>query len=91
MVTARAARWGLPILCLGAGLAGLSISVSGPILVDIARSYGISVAWANQLTTVASFAGMARMLGLSPLVDRIDRRQPLLATLLLLVVAALLC
>ena len=91
MQATRTTRWRLPALCSAAGLAGLSISVAGPILVDIAHSYGISVALAGQLTTVASFSGMAGMLGLSPLVDRIGRREALLATLLELAAAALLC
>ncbi len=78
MRTAQAAeprRRVLLALCFSAGLAGLSVAVTGPLLVDIAATYRISVALAGQLLTVASLAGMAGNLGLAPLLDRIGRRE----------------
>lgn len=45
-------------LCLSAGLAGLSVAITGPILVDIAHTHQISVALAGQLMTLGSLAGM---------------------------------
>ncbi|MHB0875728.1 MAG: MFS transporter, partial [Anaerolineae bacterium] len=83
--------WCLPAICLAAGLAGLSVMITGPILVDIATSYGITVALAGQLMTVASFAGMGGTLGLSPLLDRIGRRQAIAITLAVMAVANLAC
>ena len=84
-------RWCLPAICLAAGLAGLSVTVTGPILVVIADRYGITVALAGQLVTVASLAGMVGTLGLSPLLDRIGRREAIFITLAVMALAALAC
>ena len=68
-------------LCFAAGLAGLSVSIIRPILVDIAHTYSISVALSGQLVTIAAVAGMLGNLGLSPLMDRVGRREAIVAVL----------
>ena len=78
-------------LCLAAGLAGLSVAITGPILVDIARTHGVTSALAGQLMTIGSLAGMLGTLALSPLLDRIDRRTSLTLALADVAAAALLC
>jgi len=83
--------WCLPAVCLAAGLAGLSVTITGPILVDIAEGYGITVALAGQLMTVASLAGMGGTLGLSPLLDRVGRREAITITLAGMTAASLGC
>lgn len=88
---ATAGIWCLPAICFAAGLAGLSVAITGPILVDIAGALGITVALAGQLMTVASFAGMAGTFGLSPLLDRIGRRQAIAITLGVMALASLVC
>jgi len=90
-VESHASTWALVALCGGAGLAGLSVSVTGPILVDIAQGYGVSVAVAGQLMTVASLAGMFGTLGLSPLLDRVGRRRSISITLAGVSLSALAC
>lgn len=77
-------------LCLSAGLAGLSVAITGPILVDIAATHEVSVALAGQLMTLGSLAGMVGTLALSPLLDRVGRQVSLCLTLGALVVASLL-
>lgn len=84
-------NWALVPLCLGAGLAGLSVALTGPILVDIAVGYGISEALSGQLMTVAALSGMAGTLLLSPLLDRIARRPAITAALALMALAAFGC
>ena len=86
-----ASRWCLVAICLAAGLAGLSVAITGPILVDIADRYDTTVALAGQLMTIASLAGMTGTLGLSPLLDRIGRREAIFITLAVMALAALAC
>ncbi len=91
MTAAPPANRTLLSLCLAAGLAGLSVGITGPILVDIARTHGVTSALAGQLMTIGSLAGMLGTLALSPLLDRIARRYSLVFALSLLAVSALLC
>ncbi|MGQ9553486.1 MAG: MFS transporter [Anaerolineae bacterium] len=81
----------LPALCLSGGLAGLSVSITTPIIVDIARHCRISEAAAGQLMTVASIAGVIGTLAISPFLDRVGRRRGITAALLLMAVACLGC
>lgn len=89
--SAAAGRFALLALCLSAGLAGLSVAITGPILVDIAAGFEVSVPLAGQLMTVGSLAGMFGTLGLSPLLDRIARREAVCAALGLIALAAVVC
>jgi len=87
----RVSAWCLPAVCLAAGLAGLSVSVTSPIIVDIAASLGVTVALTGQLMTVASLAGMGGTFGLAPLLDRIGRRQAMVITLMAMAAASAVC
>lgn len=87
----RVSAWCLPAVCLSAGLAGLSVAITSPIIVDIAEALDVSVALSGQLMTVASLAGMAGTFGLSPLLDRIGRRQAIVVTLAAMAAASLAC
>ncbi len=49
----------LVALCFSAGLAGLSVAVTGPLLVDIAGTYRISVALAGLAAAFAAW-GLSR-------------------------------
>ena len=80
-VPGPSARHTLPALCLSAGLAGLSVGIIRPILVDIAQTFAISVALAGQPMTGAALAGLVGNLVLAPLVDRIDRRTAIVVAL----------
>lgn len=82
--TLPASRRVLPALCLAAGLAGLSVSITTPIIVDIARHYAVAEAVAGQLMTVASVAGVIGTLAISPYLDRVGRRRGIAASLLLM-------
>jgi predicted MFS family arabinose efflux permease len=86
-----ARRYALPALCLSAGLAGLSVGIIRPILVDIADTYAISVALAGQLMTGAALAGLVGNLALAPVIDLIDRRTAIVSVLSLMVVSSLVC
>ncbi len=90
-MTAAPSNRTLLSLCLAAGLAGLSVAITGPILVDIARTHGVTSALAGQLMTIGSLAGMLGTLALSPLLDRIDRRTSLTLALADVAGAAILC
>ncbi|MHB0876429.1 MAG: MFS transporter [Anaerolineae bacterium] len=68
-------RWLLPVLSFCGGVAGLGVSITSPIIVDISRGYGVSEAAAGQLMTVASVAGAIGTLVLAPLLDRFGRRR----------------
>ncbi|MHB0878356.1 MAG: MFS transporter [Anaerolineae bacterium] len=84
-------RWLLPVLSFCGGVAGLGVSITSPIIVDISRGYGVSEAAAGQLMTVASIAGAVGTLALAPLLDRFGRRRGItlaLATLALSCVGA---
>lgn len=83
--------WCLPAICFAAGLAGLSVAITSPILVDIAHTLGATVALTGQLMTVASLAGMGGTFGLSPMLDRIGRRQAITITLAVMALASLVC
>ena len=85
----HSARHTLPALCLSAGLAGLSVGIIRPILVDIARAFAISVALAGQLMTAAAVAGLVGNLARAPIVDRINRRTAIIVTLSVMTLAAL--
>jgi len=89
--TLRGGLWLLGGLCFAGGLAGLSVSITGPILVDIARSYHVSEALAGQLMTVASLAGVIGTLAVSPLLDHFGRRNGITASLVAMALACLVC
>ncbi len=78
-------------LCLAAGLAGLSVTITGPILVDIAHTHSVTSALAGQLMTAGSLAGMIGTLALSPVLDRVARRTALVVTLSVMSLAAIGC
>ena len=84
-------RWALPALCYAAGIAGLSVTITRPILVRIAETYQITVALAGQLMTAAAVLGLVGMLVVSPFLDRVRRRDAILVTLGVMAVAGLGC
>ena len=84
-------RYTLPALCFSSGLAGLSVGIIRPILVDIAQTFDISLALAGQLMTGAALAGLVGNLVLVPVVDRVDRRTAILVAATTMTVASLGC
>ena len=72
-------------------MAGLSVGIIRPVLVDIARTYDISVALSGQLMTGAALAGLVGNLVLAPLMDRVDRRAAIVSALALITASSLFC
>ena len=87
----RSSPWLLAGLSAAGGLAGMSVSITGPILVDMAHTYRVSEAAVGQLMTLASVAGVASTLAVSPFLDRFGRRKGIAASLACMAVACLDC
>lgn len=84
-------KWALPALSLGAGLAALSVSITDPILSNMATALGVSVPLLGQLVPIASLAGVGGNLLLSPLLDRASRRDTLTLAMSGIVFSSLAC
>lgn len=68
----------LGVLCVGAFAFPLSAFILGPLLVDVSQTFGVSLAQAGQLVTLAAIPSAVLSLLIGPMSDLYGRRPVLL-------------